>query len=80
MPTFHFNKSKPITLGHSKSLDEARVAVAEQVELVKEGRSTARQSMAYLLKTFSVLRKDRRGVSSHALLPLVGPFVKETLG
>ena len=77
MPTFRFVKSEPITVGNTKSLDEARVAVAKQVELVEAGKTTARQAMAWLLNTYPVLKKERRGGGQHALSPLVDYYVAE---
>ena len=79
MPTFHFGERKTITLGPSKSLDEARIAVAEQLQLIEDGRTTARISMKFLLREFPILRRDRRGSINHALSPLVELYVAEHL-
>ena len=78
MPQFSFQRTAPINLKSNRNLDEARTAISEQLQLIEEGRTTARQSMHYLLKTFPVLKRDKRG-GSHVLSALVEHYVAEHL-
>lgn len=78
MPKFTLASGKFISLSSTKSFEEAITATREQVELIEQGRTTARQAVHYLLTEFPVLRRHRVGI--HPLSCLMDGFARETLG
>lgn len=63
--------------GPAESTEEVERAVAEAIQRVEGGASTARKEMKELLARHPSLKRDRH---NHPLLPLAGLYAKEVLG
>ena len=63
--------------GPTESTEEVERAVAEAIQRIESGTSTASYEMKQLLARHPSLKKDR---PNHPLLPLAGLYAKEVLG